>query len=477
MDVINKYLQPNNISEIHRVVKTQTQCTDDQFKKYLVEAFDAVHKSIVDTGKINEYAKNTSDTQALEIINEVTVDIIKELVDRDGPGSSRGEAIMRATNDVWQRQDFNPRLLIESNEYQESSTNTGTTHRPLEYHDKHATTSLEYNQEEQPSINNILANNEASSKKPLPSKVVHHTRQSVFDHIPYESRNNIAYSRHIPYTYMLDSRDRNTDSFPDPNDYYVDTYDVFRNVTSVGLMAAVIPNTVYNIYDGINQIHFEETNGVELIGVIEPGNYDNTTITTAVKNALENTVGANSGYTVTIDTATDKMTIVSDLLGGGGVFNLNFAGDAVKKGIDGTNVSYQQGSVGPYIGFAPTDLSGVNTYTGTGVVNLNTLPYMLLFIDNLEKYESTTEPHRAFCQILRNSLGTEGGSNTTSGQPYTLHTHRSFINVKHFSPPLAKLDRLKIRLTDYYGNVLNFNGADHSLLLEISVIEDIDRKI
>ncbi len=471
--IIDKYLDETNLTSIYNTVKDQ--CTEEQFPRYLTEAFDAIQEAFLNT---NTFDNSTSEAEAVATLNTATADLIRTLIAKDGP-TSAGEAILRAENDIWQRQSFDPRRLVEK-----PTDTSGILYRPLEHEDTHASNALQVNTtptETVPSNTTddptLLANNQPSSKKPLPPHTVEHTRQQVFDHIPYESRNNVAFSRRIPYTYMLDSRDRNTDKFTAPNDYYVDTFEVFRNVTSVGLMAAVIPNTTYNIYEGINRIHFEETNGTELVAEIAPGNYDNTTIAAAIKTALEATVGANSTYTVTLDTSTLKLTIVSNLAGGGGVFNLNFAGLAVKKGFDGTNVAYNQGSIGPFLGYAPVDLSGSNTYTGTGVVNLNTLPYFLLFIDNLEKYESTTVPSKAFCQILRNSLGTEGGSNTTSGQPYTLHTHRAFLNIKHFSPPLAKLDRLKIRLTDYYGNVLDFNGADHSLLLEITTVEDIDRKI
>lgn len=307
---------------------------------------------------------------------------------------------------------------------------------------------------------------------PKDDKAVVHSVAQVFSHIPRESRNNISDSRHIPIAYFVDSRDRDCSIYAEPNDYVVPTNYVYRNVTSITLLSCVIPNTIYNIYEHNNLIHFEETPTVLLTATIPPGNYDITTLPTAIKTAME-AVG-NSTYTVTVDSTTSRITITSDLSGGTGVFNLIFAGDNVKKGFSGSHAILKQDSMGTVLGFLPIDLSGANSYTATGIVNLNTLPYLLLFLDNIEKYESTeTGGSRAFCQIYRNL---EGSGGSTNGN--TVHNiQNSFVNTKNFSPPLAKLDKLHISFRDYWGNIIDFNAAEHSLLFEFTSVEDIDRKI
>lgn len=307
---------------------------------------------------------------------------------------------------------------------------------------------------------------------PGDDNAVVHSISQVFSHIPPESRNNISSTRHIPIAYFIDSRDRDCNTYAEPNDYVVETNYVYKNITSITLLSCVLPNTIYNIYENNNLIHFEETDSVVLTAVIPPGDYTLTTLPTAIKTAME-AVG-NSTYTVTIDATTSRITITSDLSGGTGIFNLRWAGDTVKKGFNGSHVILREDSIGNVLGFLPVDLTGANSYTATGIVNLNTLPYLLLFIENIEKYESSENGgSRAFCQIYRNTDGSGGGINSN-----TIHNiQSSFHNVKHFSPPLAKLDRLHITFRDYWGNIINFNSAEHSLLFEFATVEDIDRKI
>ena len=467
--ILTTYFDTSNMEHIFTQVASQSQDADvniSDFKNALENVFAIITKELGNPQ--SELAQNIS----LPVLNEFTTNMVSGLlhqtrqraIDTRSDGtenrlqSSANIATARETDDVlahiFENQVRDPRTFFDV-----AFQPDAVAIKP----DVYSTTSAA------PVATADIAE---EGSPPGDDKAVLHTISQVFSHIPRESRNNTSDSRHIPIAYFVDSRDRDSNKYAEPNDYVVPTNYVYRNVTSITLLSCVLPNTIYNIYENNNLIHFEETNGVVLTAEIPPGDYDLTTLPVAIKTALE-TVG-NSTYTVTIDATTSKITITSDLSGGGGIFTLRWAGDSIKKGFSGSHTILRENSMGTVLGFLPTDLSGVNSYTATGIVNLNTLPYLLLFLENIEKYESTESGGaRAFCQVYRNIEGVGGGSNGN-----TVHNiANSFVNTKHFSPPLAKLDRLHITFRDYWGNIVDFNSAEHSLLFEITSVEDIDRKI
>jgi len=77
----------------------------------------------------------------------------------------------------------------------------------------------------------------------------------------------------------------------------------------------------WNIVSGSNTIVFRESVGVDLTATITVGEYATTAdLLTEIKTQLE-AVGAST-YTVSLDTTTSKFKILSDLSGGGGIFQL-----------------------------------------------------------------------------------------------------------------------------------------------------------
>lgn len=119
-------------------------------------------------------------------------------------------------------------------------------------------------------------------------------------------------------------------------------------------------NTV--ITGGVNdKIDFEETGNSELTATLTPGTYTQGNLATEIKTQLD--LAGASTYTVTYISASNKMRIDSDGLGGGGVFNLLFS--------TGTNAAT---SVARTVGFFDTDHKGELSYSSEGTVEFqNTL--------------------------------------------------------------------------------------------------------
>lgn len=87
-------------------------------------------------------------------------------------------------------------------------------------------------------------------------------------------------------------------------------------------------NGYFNIEAGSNDIAFRESTGVDLTATVTVGEYtSDSAFFAAVKSALE-AVG-DSTYTVARDSTTKKITITSDGLGGGGLFEVDWSGSGL----------------------------------------------------------------------------------------------------------------------------------------------------
>lgn len=284
--------------------------------------------------------------------------------------------------------------------------------------------------------------------------------------IPRWSRYQVYDSQRIPEMLAVDSRQRSDLDSPSKYKYFL-SQGVYKNVVSVQLIEACVPKSDYLINDSNNYIYFEETPGVTIPANIPVGNYATLNdIMTALVAAMNSAGG--STYTFTIDTLTGKVTIISDGAGGTGIFNLIFAGTTMNIGA-GTMTMYKPNSIGPVIGFSQVDLSASLSYTAQNVPNLSGDCYILLFIDEFDKYDSSTSSvSEAFAKI---------DMDAEFGDVKTFTDARDYENIRFFSPPLGKLSQLNISWRRYDGSLYNFNGRNHSMLLEIICVDDEHRVI
>ena len=79
----------------------------------------------------------------------------------------------------------------------------------------------------------------------------------------------------------------------------------------------------YYVVPANTRIVFQETAATNLYATIASGTYTSfSSLAAAIKTALEGAAAANSTYTITKDTTTQKMQIASDGAGGGGIFSI-----------------------------------------------------------------------------------------------------------------------------------------------------------
>ena len=242
---------------------------------------------------------------------------------------------------------------------------------------------------------------------------------------------------------VIDSRDRNTDMFPNPSEYSINLGKEIHNILSIELISAEIPNSEYIINGNNNLIYFQEATSI-LIGEIPFGNYTLTTLVIAIETALE--VDGNSNYNVTH--SGNKITILSDLTGGNNIFNFLM--------VDKEN------SIHEIIGFDTTNLSGSNSYTSDNEIILDTENKVFLYIEGLDNINviSEYESNRFVQLTLDSSRGKY--SYFKNFQAWTKHFNNEFIFLTH--TPIS-FKKIKVSFRDYNNKLYNFNGLEHNLHL------------
>ena len=73
------------------------------------------------------------------------------------------------------------------------------------------------------------------------------------------------------HTYIMDSRQRDTRFYPNPNQYALQIGTPYKNVTSIELKAAMLPKTEYNVHNENNKIDFNIMDFITFIRIKDKG--------------------------------------------------------------------------------------------------------------------------------------------------------------------------------------------------------------
>ena len=257
------------------------------------------------------------------------------------------------------------------------------------------------------------------------------------------------------YDLIIDSKDRNYDNYPEPNNYIIDLNTIYKDIISIELISTIVPRSQYIINNSNNTIHFNE-GGDDLVATITEGNYTISTLMSALKTAMELVGGLT--YTFTENTLTNKITISAS-----GTYSLLFNG-GTETYLDSTRTVYKENSIGSILGYKRTDLSGSTSYTGQNQYNINGENYLLMEIKDLENLNGSVVGNTIgnnFCKIILNVENNENKYFTNL---------QDYLCKKYFDPLLHKLSQLNIKFYTYNGSLYDFNGLEHSLHFRIKCI-------
>jgi len=274
---------------------------------------------------------------------------------------------------------------------------------------------------------------------------------------------------------LIDSKDRPHNE--EPNKYSIKLKKVYKDVISVELVKANIPNSDYIINEHNNTFYFQDNakqsgkcdyNTLQL----PIGNYpicDKTkdSIISLLQAGL-NLVNSKNKYTVTVDWNTQQITI--EQTSGSGVFNILFQAPKT-AGKEASGNQLLKNNMSKILGFKPIDHIDKLSYTSEYAYDLKPARYITIRIKGMERIDSPHDATQdAFCILSLESrkdsflLSDECGIKIDKDE-YT----------KFYNPPLGKLDRLDIEIFDADGHLMNFRGKDHYLLFEITSLTQFSK--
>lgn len=264
---------------------------------------------------------------------------------------------------------------------------------------------------------------------------------------------------------VVDSRNRQPNQ--EPNNYSLKLNRIYRDVVSIELKKADIPNSDYIINETNNSFYFQDSVAQVSSGDFHTlqlplGNYPiDDKVNDSIRSLLEaglNLANPANTYTVTVDINTQLFTL--EQTSGSGIFNLIF--EVPRCAGEGSGSQTLDNHMGCILGFKPENHTDQLVYTGDYVYNLRPSGYIILRIRGLERLDSNHTPVQdAFCIL---SLDTRLNNFMLSNNCDQIDNE---VYQKDFNPPLGKLDRLQIEILNSKGQPMNFRGREHLLVFEI----------
>ena len=238
----------------------------------------------------------------------------------------------------------------------------------------------------------------------------------------------------------IDSGDRNRALYPGAGQYIFKLPNIFKNVVAIRLLGMEVPASFYafTAAAGNTTLLVQDGSNPYVSAIIPDGNYTPVTLCSAVQVALEN-VTSNTSYTVTLNSNTFHATIANT--------SNNFIIDTTTQGL------------GYFLGFDNGVLSSTsNALTGTQLVNVKPYNYMVLDLGDLNMIQEGDKVKGYFAKVpLR----------VDNFEYNYLRPECCTYNVAKYDPPIGRLTALPILWRFHNGSKIDFNGYEHSFLLEI----------
>lgn len=234
----------------------------------------------------------------------------------------------------------------------------------------------------------------------------------------------------------VDSRDRES-PLDHPGEYTVRLLEDVRDVCAIKVRSTDIP-PMWNVPVGRSSVWVAVAGGPLVEAVVQPANYTVAGAVAAVKAALDASTAQT--WTVSVD--------------GAGRFVLATAVAFVVRGGDGKHRDgYGPRALGRVLGLAPGPVSSVaGSLTARYAHQLDRADTMYLHIEDFDAVHGATSGLHNCTDVIN----ANGGEHEIPAE-------------KHFHPPLSRLNRLRVRITDYYGIPVDFDNRENRVDLQFFV--------
>lgn len=288
-------------------------------------------------------------------------------------------------------------------------------------------------------------------------------KNSIYD-VNMECDSSLRYQNRV--TLVIDSKDRKINE--EPHKYNLKLNKTYKDVVSIELKKAILPNSDYIINKYNNVFYFQDSDDMQALDdyhqiLLPIGDYlmdDDSadSIRSLLEQGLNSTTPGNT-YTVCLDPNTHLMTITQTA--GSGVFNilLRYPKESCP---DQSGNNELPNHLGEILGFKPINHLNHIKYTADYVFNLRPNRYLVVRIQGWDRVDSNhSGVQDSFCIL---PLDTRLNNFMLSNNCDQLDNE---IYQKDFNPPLGNLDRVNIEFLTQNGHPYNFRGRNHVLLFEV----------
>jgi hypothetical protein len=248
----------------------------------------------------------------------------------------------------------------------------------------------------------------------------------------------------------IDSIDRNSNLYTSANQYSLRLKTPFKNIIEIRLLSIEIPASFYIFSEsaGNTKIFIKESVWVDFRPIVLPdGNYTLPELCDTLTGILQ-TVTERATYVVSLNLNTLKITISNS--------------DGVAFQLDTNTGSLPQPvfwGLGYCLGFNKgIYATSTGTMTAPRIANINPYNYMILDLGDLNMVQEGEIMKGYFAKIP---------INVQNFNYIYLTPECCDYNVARFEPPLGKLEKINIKWRFHDGRLIDFNGFEHSFMLEV----------
>ena len=254
-------------------------------------------------------------------------------------------------------------------------------------------------------------------------------------------------SQVIKYAYA-DSTNRDVTIYPSGSEYTLHLTNPIKNIVRIDLVAAKVPNTMYNVTSGNNFVSIDSTDVS-----IAPGYYS--------ANGLANAIMNSSGNAITMDFLCDEGKY---LFSGPSPFTIHARTAEAKRMLGLTTVTSFPASSSNVYALDPT-YGSLEIAKSTSIIDLAVNEYVFLDIqefrttsvlDAKKLINGTTEGSSIRSSFGMIPMDVPGGSIKNYKET---SDYKQYVEYDY---PIVKLDRLTVRWIDKNGRLLDFNGFENN---------------
>jgi hypothetical protein len=319
-----------------------------------------------------------------------------------------------------------------------------------------------------------------------------------------------SYSDNVNFSYsidskilLIDSNDRDIAKWPNSSEFEITCPQVYNNVQSLNLLNIVLPNTIYNISDYLqnNKLVITISGLAEQIITLEDGYYDAETLRSSLQNKI-NELSGNVLMYIGYNKVSRKFYFGRKNINNNSYFQLTFDKQLTYSSSCVTNSDvYSQHSnwgLGYILGFDKktypsrvivssnnlkfdySDISWIDTSSASVISSL--YPHTLDANENiyieLEKYNKCDDlkPYLSYnynnsnSGIVNSAFAKIPLHVASSGTNTALLDHEISSCVSYFKPPIEKIAKLKIKIRYHNNMLVNLQNANLSLSLIINQV-------